>query len=164
MDKQNFDTAAVCGLFCKSCGIYMATQTNNEMVINRIAERLQVPKDQIKCNGCRSDVLTTHCKSCNFRDCIDKKGIQFCSECDEYPCASLKEFQIQMPHRVELFPSLDQIAALGWEKWYELAQERYSCTKCNHLCGWYERECSHCGNTPSSSFAADHFDILVIKG
>ncbi len=31
MNKQNFETAAVCGLFCKSCGIYIATQTNNEI-------------------------------------------------------------------------------------------------------------------------------------
>ena len=157
-DKQ---TAAVCGLLCKSCGIYIATQENNTESLKRIAERLQIPVEQVRCNGCRSDELSAHCRTCYFRECSDKKGIEFCSECSDYPCSQLKDFQSKMPHRVELFQSLNRIKKVGWENWYVEMIERHSCTKCNHLSGWYDFTCTQCGNSPSSHFVADNFDTLI---
>jgi len=157
-DKQ---TAAVCGLLCKACGIYIATQENNTESLSRIAERMQIPVEEVRCMGCRSEVLSAHCKTCYFRECADKKGIAFCSECNDYPCAQLKDFQSKLPHRVELFQSLNRIKKIGWENWYAEMVERHSCTSCNHLSGWYDFACTKCGNSPSSRFVADNFDTLI---
>jgi len=156
-DKQ---TAAVCGLLCKSCGIYIATQENNTNHLKGIAERLHIPFEQVRCNGCRSSLLSAHCKSCYFRECSEKKEIEFCSECNEYPCLKLKDFQTKMPHRVELFQSLERIKEAGWKKWYVETVTRHSCTKCNALNGWYDFICRSCGNKPSSPFVADNLEIL----
>lgn len=157
----NKQTAAVCGLLCNACGIYIATQENNIENLKRIAERLQIPVEQVRCNGCRSDMLSGHCKTCYFRECSNKRGLEFCSGCNDYPCSQLKDFQIKMPHRVELFQSLDRIKEIGWETWYIESVERHSCTKCNHLSGWYDFACTKCGNSPSSRFVADNFDTLI---
>lgn len=156
-DKQ---TAAVCGLLCKSCGIYIATMDNNTVLLNRMAEHFKVPEEQVKCNGCRSNILSAHCKKCYFRECSKNKEVEFCSECNDYPCSELKDFQVKMPHRIELFQSLDRIKEVGWEKWYDETVARHTCTKCNKLNGWYDYTCSSCGNTPSSSFVADNIEQL----
>lgn len=153
-------TAAVCGLLCRSCGIYIATQENNNDQLRGIAERLHIPFEEVRCNGCRSDVLSAHCKACYFRECSEKKEIGFCSECSEYPCQPLKEFQTKMPHRAELFQSLDRIKEVGWERWYTEAVARHSCPGCNKLNGWYTLVCPGCGNSPASQFAADNFEKL----
>lgn len=156
-DKQ---TAAVCGLLCKACGIYIATKENNTEQLKRIAERLQIPFEHVSCNGCRSNTHSAHCKSCYFRECSIKKGIEFCSDCIEFPCTQLKDFQTKMPHRVELFKSLERIKEVGWEKWYGEIVARHSCIKCNHLNGWYDLACNQCGNKPSNNFVTDNFELL----
>jgi hypothetical protein len=155
-------TAAVCGLLCKSCGIYIATQENNNDQLRSIAERLHIPFEEVQCTGCRSNVLSAHCKTCFFRECSEKKEIGFCSECTDYPCAQLKEFQTKMPHRAELFQSLDRIKEAGWEKWYFEIVAHHSCTKCNTLNGWYEFTCKNCGSDPSSQFVADNYEKLSV--
>jgi hypothetical protein len=65
-----------------------------------------------------------------------------------------------MPHRVELFKSLDRIKEVGWEKWYVEIVARHSCTKCSKLNGWYDFTCNNCGNIPSSPFVADNLEKL----
>lgn len=156
-DKQ---TAAVCGLLCKSCGIFIATQENNTNHLKYIAERLNIPIEQVRCFGCRSNTLSAHCKACYFRECSEKNEIEFCAECNDYPCSQLRDFQTKMPHRIELFQSLDRIKEAGWEKWYVENVARHSCTKCNELNGWYEFACRSCGNKPSSRFVADNLELL----
>ena len=153
-------TSAVCGLLCNSCTIHIATKENNTELLSRIAERLQLSFEEIQCNGCRSNILSFHCKTCYFKECSKNKNIDFCSDCNEYPCSDLKEFQSKMPHRVELFQSLDRIKEIGWEKWYVEIFERHSCTECGEINGWYELVCNHCGNEPSSKFVAENFQIL----
>ncbi len=159
----NFQTSAICGLFCSSCMIYLATQKNDTIKLQYFAEKLNTSVDQVRCNGCRSDVLTTYCKNCYMKKCSSEKMISFCSECDEYPCNYIKEFQKQMPHRVELFDSLNRIKEVGWEQWFGESEERVTCTQCHQICSWYETTCSNCENTPSSPFVKDHIDILNIK-
>ena len=160
-DKQS---AAVCGLLCKSCGIYIATEQNNREALSRIAVRLNIPFDKVRCSGCRGDLLSAHCESCYFRECSVKRGIEFCSQCSDFPCEKLSDFQTKMPHRVDLFRSLERIKEAGWERWYVEAVEKHTCTKCNCLNGWYDLSCKGCGNTPSTPFASENFDKLSTFG
>jgi hypothetical protein len=40
---------------------------------------------QVSCAGCRKE----HCKmfkSCRVRKCIEEKGVDFCFQCDKFPC------------------------------------------------------------------------------
>lgn len=82
-DKQS---AAVCGLLCKSCGIYIATEQNNIDALSRIAVRLNIPSDKVRCSGCRGSILSAHCETCYFRECSVKRGVEFCSQCNDFPC------------------------------------------------------------------------------
>ena len=95
------ETAGVCGLFCESCTFYIATRENTALEL--LAKRCGKTIDEIRCKGCRSDTVTFYCKTCSMKQCAQKNGYKFCSECREYPCAVLKEFQAQKPHRLELF-------------------------------------------------------------
>jgi len=40
---------------------------------------------QGKCKGCRKERCVIF-KSCNVRDCIEDKAIDFCFECPDFPC------------------------------------------------------------------------------
>lgn len=158
--RPNKNLVSVCGLFCQACGIYYSTKEKNEENLRRIATRMNVSFEEIPCNGCRSETRTAYCKNCYMRECASGKGIDFCGECIDFPCQQIKDFQSKMPHRVELFKSLERIKEIGWERWYMEMVDHYSCPECNHLNGWYDINCRKCGNTPGSEFAKIHSSIL----
>jgi hypothetical protein len=62
-----------------------------------------------------------------MKSCADKKGIDFCSQCDEFPCETLKTFQAAAPHRRELWSSLEQIKTDGYEPWSRDMAALYAC-------------------------------------
>ena len=69
----------------------------------RMAELLKVPVEALECDGCRAEKRFAYCKTCKMAACAEGKGLDFCAECDEYPCTELKEFQAAFPHRIELW-------------------------------------------------------------
>lgn len=152
--------ASVCGLFCKACGIYTATKENNLEALKRISERTHIPFEDIRCEGCRSETRTAYCKNCVMVSCAKEKGLEFCGECEEYPCTSLKTFQSQLPHRVELYASQERIKQVGWENWYLEMISHFSCENCSSLNGWYDFTCKSCGTAPGSPFVKAHAGIL----
>jgi len=46
--------AAVCGLFCPACSIYIGNREEPER-IKRLAARFNMPEEEFECLGCRSD-------------------------------------------------------------------------------------------------------------
>jgi hypothetical protein len=46
--------AAVCGLFCAGCTLYIATTEDSER-LKHLAAQFQLSEDDMKCYGCRSD-------------------------------------------------------------------------------------------------------------
>ena len=56
--------------------------------------------------------------------CAADKGLEFCGECEEYPCEELKQFQAERPHRIELWESQERIAKSdflnGLKKWWTI--------------------------------------------
>lgn len=145
-------TAAYCGLFCESCSLYIGTQFEPER-LEVLAKRYGKEIDEMRCNGCRSDKLSFYCVTCEMKACIREKGLDFCSDCDEYPCQTLKEFQVLMPHRAELFDSLDYVRDHGYEKWRNKMKQDFSCEKCGTVSSVYDSKCRNCGNKPPSPFA-----------
>ena len=95
-----------------------------------------------------------------MKKCAGEKGIDFCGQCEEYPCSHIKEFQAQMPHRAELWKSQDRIKEIGWEKWFNEMTEYFSCAECGALNGWYDFNCQKCGNMPGNDFVKNNLEKL----
>lgn len=158
--KPDKSKAAVCGLFCPACAVYIATREDPERLKN-MAARFGIPPEELACDGCRSQRLSLFCRTrCKMLKCAARKGIDFCGGCDEYPCAELKEFQSQMPHRKELWNSQQRIKEAGWETWFEEMTELYSCS-CGAVNSAYDLKCRKCGNEPSCRYVGTYNDDII---
>lgn len=143
--------AAVCGLFCTSCSIYIGTKEDPER-LKSLAENFNVPVEEMECKGCRSDTRIGYCTNCKMFSCASEKGIDFCGECEEYPCMEIKQFQSILPHRVELWDSQKRIREAGCEKWFAEMLEHYRCPECGTINSAYDMACRKCGTTPGSKY------------
>ena len=104
--KYDKTHAAVCGLYCPACSIYIATH-EDPVRLKFIAKQFGLTEEEMKCNGCRSDKRIPYCDTCKLYPCAEEKGIDFCGECDEYPCDDIKEFARRESDRaVELASAL----------------------------------------------------------
>ncbi|OGW52720.1 MAG: hypothetical protein A2Z46_08535 [Nitrospirae bacterium RBG_19FT_COMBO_55_12] len=160
-DKVDKKLAAVCGLFCPACHIFIGTQEDPDR-LKMMAQRFQRPLEEMQCNGCRSEKRCFYCESkCIMAKCAAAKGVDFCGECAEYPCSDLKAFQAEMPHRIELWKAQDRIKEAGWGKWYAEMIEHFSCKNCGTLNSAYDIACRKCGSTPSCAYVRLHNDEIM---
>jgi predicted RNA-binding Zn-ribbon protein involved in translation (DUF1610 family) len=161
-NKGKYDRrlAAVCGLFCKSCTIYIGSTEDPER-LKPIADRYGKKPEEIRCEGCRADVRFVYCQSCKLDKCAASKGVDFCGSCESYPCDDLKEFQAAMPHRIELWESQQRIREAGAEQWYAEMIEKYSCPNCGTINSTYDFKCRKCGASPSCAYVGEHKDEIV---
>lgn len=153
--------AAVCGLFCPACTVFIGTQEDpGRLAI--MARRLQRPVEEMRCNGCRAERRCFYCESrCTMAKCAAAKGLEFCGECPDYPCKDLETFQAEMPHRIELWKSLQRIRDAGYETWYREMVEHYSCRHCGTVNSAYDIACRKCGSTPSCAYVDHHKDEIM---
>ncbi|MBI1921680.1 MAG: DUF3795 domain-containing protein [Geobacter sp.] len=152
--------AAVCGLYCEACSLYIGTTEDPER-LKRLAARFGFSEEAAKCHGCRSEKRFPHCGNCRMSACAAERGIDFCSECEEYPCGHLKEFQAERPHRIELWDDLDRIKAVGQEQWLREIRERYACPRCGAINSAYDLKCRKCGEEPSCGYVARHGEAIA---
>ena len=153
--------AAVCGLFCRSCTIYIGTSEDPER-LNAVARRTGRPIKDLYCHGCRTDTRCFFCKSvCTMAKCAADKGVEFCGQCAEYPCQNLKTFQAAMPHRIELWKSQERIREAGYEKWYAEMLEHFSCPECGTINSAYDLKCRKCGHEPGCEYVRLHKDEIT---
>jgi hypothetical protein len=157
----NKQLAAVCGLFCPACTFFIGSTEEPER-LGKLAHRFGLTASDVECYGCRSDKRGIFCnKYCKMTRCADNKGIDFCVQCDEYPCAELRAFQEKMPHRIELWESQERIKNGGWEAWYTEMIGHYSCTKCHTVNSAYDLTCRQCGADPSSEYTRVHREQIM---
>jgi hypothetical protein len=153
--------AAACGLYCGSCGIYLATQENDTEKLLQYAIVLNQSFDETLCDGCKAERKSAHClHMCSFIKCTLEKGIEFCGACREFPCKELTDFQLKLPHRVEILESQNRLKEIGREQWLIEMKENYSCQQCNTINSAYDITCRNCGHIPSSRFAERHFQMI----
>ena len=151
--------AAVCGLFCPSCMVYIATHEDPER-LKKIADTFQTSEDAVRCYGCRSEKRLPYCDSCKMVACAAEKGIDFCGACEEFPCEALKTFQAARPHRIELWENQKRIQEAGYAQWFEEMVEHYTCPKCQTLNSAYDVTCRECGSKPSCEYVGMHLREL----
>lgn len=156
-NSENSDKtlAAVCGLFCEACTLYIAT-TEDPARLNALAERFQLSEEVMKCYGCRSEKRGPYCQTCKMSACAAERGIDFCGECGEYPCNDLKQFQSERPHRNELWDDLERIRTVGYKQWLCEIRANYTCPQCQCINSAYDLKCRKCGQEPSCNYVSKH--------
>jgi predicted RNA-binding Zn-ribbon protein involved in translation (DUF1610 family) len=155
-DKRH---ASVCGLFCPACPIFMAHKRSPELK-PMLAEMLGIPPEALKCEGCRTTNRFATCEQCTFDKCANERGIDFCGQCDEFPCAEYKEFQLEKPHRIELYEDQQRLREVDVEVWLKEKAEHFICPECGNLNSFYMLQCPKCGNTPGCAFVQRHMDKI----
>jgi len=153
-------TAAVCGLCCDVCSVFIGSHEDPKR-LEVFAAQVGWDIEEAYCDGCRSQRRTPYCQACELYKCAERRGFAFCSECEEYPCADLEAFQRERPHRAELYGDLARIGEIGAEAWLAEVKERYACCSCGTLNSAYDLTCRKCGHEPSSAYAAAHRDAIV---
>lgn len=148
--------SAICGLFCAACPVYIGTVEDRPR-LEKMAEQFGRPLEDMECEGCRSENICALCKEkCKMLACAVEKGIDFCVQCEEFPCDDLKEFQAAMPNRIELWKSLKRIKEAGYEQWYMEMLEHYACPECGAINSVRDDSCRKCSFTPSCRYVEIH--------
>lgn len=160
-NPYNKDLISACGLYCGACGIYLATQENDTEKILQYAVVLNQSYDETLCDGCGANRKSLHCKKmCVFIDCKQRKCVNFCLECDEFPCHTLQQFKSKMPHRIEILESLNRMKEIGLEQWPCEMNDLFSCPHCRTVNSAYYLACRKCGTTPSCKFVLQNKDKI----
>jgi hypothetical protein len=129
--EEKMASTAPCGLDCFNCELYAENLTDK--LAGLIHEKLGIPEKEIPCHGCRQqDGKHFHLGSegCSTLDCAKGKGVDFCYNCDEFPCAYLAptaEGASKYPHNMKMY-NLCRMKAVGMGKWFEEAgkiREKY---------------------------------------
>ncbi|MCF8083784.1 MAG: DUF3795 domain-containing protein [Deltaproteobacteria bacterium] len=137
----NKDLMAPCGLYCGTCGVYIATRDNNEKFKAVMGNLYGTPPEETECLGCMqadsSDRLYAYCKTCDIRDCVNSKGYYSCHQCEGWPCSLIENFPFATGVRVmkRAIPLWrEKVAQYGDEKgsieWARAECERYHCPSC----------------------------------
>ena len=142
MDYRNL--TAPCGKDCFNCPLCIGEE-NRE---NRKAflQRNNIPDEKYRCKGCRDNNgfcpgleilgIDGHCK---MYQCIRSKNVEFCFECDEFPCPRLQPLADRaerVPHAHKIY-NLCMIQKMGVDEWVTEHSKQI-------LAGFYTRKLDSC--------------------
>jgi hypothetical protein len=95
---------SACGLNCADCDARKATLTDDNALREKTAAKwadeygANVTAANINCMGCMEQgVHFSHCDECDYRNCVVERGLNNCSECDDYPCEMISGFFQHVP-------------------------------------------------------------------
>jgi len=124
--KDKTALTSPCGLDCFNCELYKENLTNELSTL--IHEKLGVPHQEIPCKGCRQQDgkhFQLPAEGCATLDCIKEKGVDFCYNCGDFPCAFLAPIAdgaAKYPHNMKVY-NLCRIKKVGIEKWIEESKQ-----------------------------------------
>lgn len=79
-----------------------------------------------KCNGCCGKDFWNRLRICSFIPCCDTKKIEFCIECEEFPCAKIDNFTKRdsfVSHK-NTISNLELIGEIGLESYLQQLKGR----------------------------------------
>ena len=86
---KNKDLMAPCGLYCGTCGVYIATRDGNQKFKTVMGNLYETKPEETECLGCMqpdgSKKLYAFCQSCKIRDCVKSKGYYACHHDRRFP-------------------------------------------------------------------------------
>jgi hypothetical protein len=138
---RNKDLMAPCGLYCGTCGVYIATRDGNEKFKAVMGNLYKTKPEETECLGCMqsdpSKKLYGLCSMCKVRACVISKGYYSCHQCEQFPCSLLENFPLATGYRVmkrAISIWREKVAEHGDEKgsveWARGECERYHCSSC----------------------------------
>jgi len=131
-----------CGLYCGACEVLIANK-NGE--VEKLAKAWNMKPKELRCHGCKTETTASFCATCDVKKCAENK-VEFCFQCNEYPCARLVEFKNdKYPHHSVVLKNLNSIRDKGINKWLEEQETRWSCPGCGTKFSWYDKVCKKCG-------------------
>ena len=84
---------APCGIDCVQCDAYIATQTQDIALKQKLADAYktnfgkEIALDDLDCDGCPAEGRHIgFCAQCLIRACAFEKGFATCAECAQFPC------------------------------------------------------------------------------
>ncbi|MFO7794581.1 MAG: DUF3795 domain-containing protein [Promethearchaeia archaeon] len=111
-----------CGLFCNKCSLFLVPydkKAANEVLMwfknenwyendQKVEELIQ---NEDYCEGCRSSRERLHWSSnCQILNCcVDKKELEFCNECKEFPCEIYKDWVRESEMHQKTFEALQKM-------------------------------------------------------
>ena len=127
--KIPINMLAPCGLNCAACYAHLRKKKS--------------------CPGCRGqeESQPAYCRRCKIRDCALNRGIDFCSECVSFPCASIKHIdkRYRLRYQVSLIENLIRTKSVGAEQHLLKEKQKWTCTQCGGVISLHDRVCSECG-------------------
>ena len=134
----------ICGVYCGACTTYRAYNDRDQKLIDWEV-KIGMPRDEIYCRGCTSDLVNEWCSNCDFRKCVKEKGIAYCFECEDFPCKKLADFSETRPHRTLGLRNLKQLKETSIKEWLKRQAKRWTCSTCGKKLHWYSEKCPDCG-------------------
>ena len=121
-DKKKL--TAPCGIDCFNCELYEKNITEKFKAM--LSQKLKIDKQKISCKGCRAQQghIIVY-PSCKTYECVKAKGVEFCFECQDFPCSKLQpvaDGADRYPHNLKLY-NLSRIKLIGFDKWAEAASD-----------------------------------------
>ena len=129
----------------------MLNKIEKEMIapcgVNCLACSAHLNKTQ-PCPGCRApiDKITRKsCRNCVKKHCAFEKGLQWCFECNLFPCARIKSLdqRYRQNYDVNLMQNgLD--AKCDIDAFLRTQKERFTCKSCGGVIDQHHKKCSEC--------------------
>jgi len=141
--SKDINLLAYCGLYCGACSFKVAFDEKNKQHIKDMPSKYDKYKDaELEfCPGCRLD---SQCGSCKIRACAKAKNLTNCSECVDFPCTILKDFNDDgMPHHAGCITNLKMIKEKGIDYFMNYQEKHWTCT-CGAKTSWYLQNCTRC--------------------
>lgn len=114
---------SICGLNCAQCDMYQASH-GNEKLRDEIVEWFRKERDgtvkpeQIKCEGCRGPLKSHWSSDCKMMLCAKNRGLEFCFQCNDFPCQMLNEFSSGgISHHKRTVENLKKMKEIGIGLW-----------------------------------------------
>ncbi len=127
------DLIAPCGMNCRICvGFFGYTMTGK--------------KRKMICPGCRpSRKSCAHVKK--FCEKLSKDLIEFCFECEEFPCKHIQRLDTKYQERFDMssIENLRMIKNEGMEAFLAQQNKHYTCPECGHFWCVHTKLCYNCG-------------------
>ena len=117
---KEYEKLAYCGLFCGGCRNY---------------------KENLNCAGCRyeADLVS----DCPTRACAVNRGLLHCGDCEEFPCASLKQFyEDGIRHHAMALQNILRVREIGPDDWLVEQEKKHTC-ECGRRKLWFADKCTH---------------------
>ena len=123
---------APCGMNCQICLAYFGYTVSGK-------------KRKQTCTGCRQRLrpcafIKKHCEE------LSKKRIDYCFECKDFPCDSLKKLdkRYREKYQMSMIENLEYIKEKGMASFLKQQEDRYRCPECGGMICVHDKQCYTC--------------------